>query len=205
MQTDIWSIATGIPLVLCSVVSLTLILERLLVVVRRRGLSKAYNQKIFAILHQHKIEDALNLLKDAKTGYQFVVEELIYHSASPKEVRDEAIQILLYRYANQLRRRLSGLTTIASLAPMLGLLGTIIGLMRSFRDIGLNDGPIEPSIIADGLWQALSTTAAGMVIAVISVLAHALIKSRIRVHLAEATDVLSHFSHCIQVGEASHA
>ena len=73
--------------------------------------------------------------------------------------------------------------------------------MRSFRDIGLSDGPVDASVVADGLWQALSTTAAGMVIAVICVLCHALIKSRIRLHMAEATDVLNHFSHCIQLEE----
>lgn len=201
MTYDIWSIATGMPLVLCSVFALALILERTFVVLRRRGLSKDHNRRIFDTLHSHLIKDALEVLSGAKTGYQFVVEELIYHRASPKEVRDEAIKILLLRYSNQLRRRLSGLTTIASLAPMLGLLGTIVGLMRSFRDIGLSDGPVDASVVADGLWQALSTTAAGMVIAVICVLSHALIKSRIRLHMAEATDVLNHFSHCIQLEE----
>ncbi|CAH0528913.1 MotA/TolQ/ExbB proton channel family protein [Vibrio hippocampi] len=201
MLNDTWNIATGAPLVLCSAFAVALIFERLFFVMRKRGLTKPDNKLIFTALHEHKIKQALEVLGKSNTGYQFVVDELIHHKASDKEVRDEAIKIMLVRYSNQLKRRLSGLTTIASLAPMLGLLGTIVGLMRSFRDIGLSDGPVNPSIVADGLWQALSTTAAGMIIAVICVLCHALIQSRIRLHLTEAADVLNHFSHCIHIEE----
>lgn len=204
MLVDSWSIATGAPLVLCSVFSLALVFERLFVVLRKRGLTRSNNQAIFQALHKHEMQSALNILKNSRTGYQFVIDELVHHKSSTKDVRDEAIKIMLVRYSNRLKRRLSGLTTIASLAPMLGLLGTIIGLMRSFRDIGLSDGPVNPSIVADGLWQALSTTAAGMVIAVVCVLCHALIKSKIRIHLAEAADLLNHFSHCIQLEQTDH-
>lgn len=204
MPIDSWTIATGAPLALCSALALAFVLERAFYVMRKKGLTQKDNKSIFAALHQHQIDAALSILEKANTGYQFVVDELIQHKSSSKEVRDEAIKIMLVRYSNRLKRRLSGLTTIASLAPMLGLLGTIIGLMRSFRDIGLSDGPVNPSIVADGLWQALSTTAAGMVIAVICVLCHAVLKSRIRIHLAEAVDVLNHFSHCIHLEETEH-
>lgn len=204
MLIDSWTIATGAPLALCSTLALAFVLERAFYVMRKKGLTQKDNQSIFSALHQHKIDAALSILEKSNTGYQFVVDELIQHKSSSKEVRDEAIKIMLVRYSNRLKRRLSGLTTIASLAPMLGLLGTIIGLMRSFRDIGLSDGPVNPSIVADGLWQALSTTAAGMVIAVVCVLCHAVLKSRIRIHLAEAVDVLNHFSHCIHLEETEH-
>jgi len=201
---DIWNIVTGAPLLICSTVALALILERFFYVSRKSGLGKANNQQIFSALHEHKIDSALSILEKSTTGYQFVVDELLHHKSSPKDVRDEAIKIMLVRYSNRLRRGLSGLTTIASLAPMLGLLGTIIGLMRSFRDIGISKGPVDPSVIADGLWQALTTTAAGMIIAVFCVLFYALIHSHIKRHLAEAADVLNHFSHCIQLEEVNH-
>ncbi len=202
MSADMWTILTGAPLLLCSAIALALIFERSIFVMRRRGLSFKSNKAIFNALHHHNIGQALHVLGNSVTGYQFVIDELIHHKTSDKEVRDEAIKITLMRYANQLRFRLSGLTTIASLAPMLGLLGTIVGLMRSFRDIGLTKGPVDPSVVADGLWQALSTTAAGMSIAVFCVLFYALINSRIRRHLAEAADVLNHISHCIQLEES---
>ncbi|MGO1298501.1 MAG: MotA/TolQ/ExbB proton channel family protein [Vibrio sp.] len=204
MQDDIWVILTGVPLALSSIIALALIFDRFAFIIGKRGLGKTANQAIFVALHKHKIQEALDILQHADTGYRYVVAELIEHRKSDKEMRDEAIKIMLVRYSNQLRRRLSGLTTIASLAPMLGLLGTIIGLMRSFRDIGLSHGPVEPSIVADGLWQALSTTAIGMIIAVVCVMFHALLRSRIRRHLAEAADVLNHFSHCIQLEETPH-
>lgn len=204
MLIDAWAIATGAPLVLCSVFALALVVERVFVVLQKKGLSKEDNSLIFNALHKHEIQRALDTLEHSGTGYQFVIDELIHHQSSSKAVRDEAIKIMLVRYSNQLKRRLSGLITIGSLAPMLGLLGTIVGLMRSFHDIGLSHGPVNPSIVADGLWQALSTTAVGMVIAVMCVLCHALIKSRIRIHLVEAADLLNHLSHIIQLEKAKH-
>ncbi len=197
MSNDVWSITTGVPLLLCSAVALALIIERYSYVLRCKGLGAQTYHSIITALTEKNTAKALEIATSARTGYQAAVQVLAEHQQSDKTLRDEAVKIALLRHANLLKRRLSGLTTIAALAPMLGLLGTIIGLMRSFHDIGLNSGPVEPAIIADGLWQALSTTAAGMVIAVSCVLFHALIQSRIRRHLAQATDLLNHLSHTL--------
>ncbi|MET4693135.1 MotA/TolQ/ExbB proton channel family protein [Endozoicomonas lisbonensis] len=203
MPANSLSIATGIPLLLCSVFALAIAIERICFILTRKGLSKQQKQVVLSALKQHQTNDALAVLDDSPTSYQPVIEEMMSHRDNSKAVRDEAIQIMLVRYANQLQRRMSGLITIASLAPMLGLLGTIIGLMRSFRDIGISQGPVEPSVVADGLWQALTTTAAGMLIAVFCVFLHALINSRIRHHLADAKDLLNLFSHSLELQNAS--
>lgn len=199
MQADIWVVLTFIPLALCSMAALALIMERCFYVFRQRGLDRQHYKDVSAALKRRHPAMAISILEKNELGYQGSIEELRQHQASSKQLRDEAVKITLMRYANRLRRRMSGLVTIAALAPMLGLLGTIVGLMRSFYDIGLSDGPVEPSIVADGLWQALSTTAAGMVIAVVCVLFHALIGSYIRRHLAEATEVMNYVSHSLQL------
>ena len=199
MPADNLSIATAIPLLLCSIFAVAIAIERIGFVLTRKGLSQQQKQAVLSALGKHNTRDALAALKVSPTSYQPIIEETISHCDNSKAVRDEAVQIMLVRYANQLQKRLSGLITIASLAPMLGLLGTIIGLMRSFRDIGFSQGPVNPSVVADGLWQALTTTAVGMVIAVFCVFLHALINSRIRHHLADARDLLNLFSHSLEL------
>lgn len=204
MQADKWVVLTFIPLILCSVAALALVMERCFYVFRKRGLDRHHYKEMTLALKRRDLNMALRILEINERGYQDAIDELRLHQGGDKQLRDEAVKIALMRYANLLRRRMSGLVTIAALAPMLGLLGTIVGLMRSFYDIGLSQGPVEPATVADGLWQALSTTAAGMVIAVVCILFHALIGSYIRRHLAEATEVMNYISHNLQLGSGCH-
>ncbi|WP_051202033.1 MotA/TolQ/ExbB proton channel family protein [Ferrimonas senticii] len=197
-SNDVWAIGTAVPLVICSIAALALIAERLVYLLSRRGLPLKRHNKVLEQIHHQELEAALTELEQAKPYYLPAVKCLEEHANEPKEVREEAVAITMHGISHGMRRRMSGLLTVASLAPMLGLLGTIIGLMRSFKDIGAHDGPVEPSIVADGLWQALTTTAAGLVIAVICVLTHALLSSRVRHALAEAGDLLNRLNQSIE-------
>ena len=73
------------------------------------------------------------------------------------------------------RRRMSAnlrlLTLLAGVSPLLGLLGTVIGMIVTFQSIAFLDRPVSPAAVADGLWQAMLTTAAGLAIALPSLIA----------------------------------
>lgn len=88
----------------------------------------------------------------------------------PKSVRSERLEIALEEHEHQLFQGLSTLKALATISPMIGLLGTVIGIMFSFRKIAENQGPVTPELIADGLWQAMSTTAFGIGIAIIALI-----------------------------------
>ena len=191
LNQDIWSIATAIPLLICSLIAVALILDRSVAALRCKVLSQKQQQQVQALLSNGEVNQVSNALASSGEGYQAAMSEFASTTSMDKELREEALGLWLARYTKTLRRRLSALTTIATLAPMLGLLGTIVGLMRSFHNIGLSNGPVEPALVADGLWQALSTTAAGMIIAVLCVMCHALFQSRIRYHLSDVTDLLN--------------
>ncbi|WPC75152.1 MotA/TolQ/ExbB proton channel family protein [Vibrio porteresiae] len=191
LNQDIWSIATAIPLLICSLIALALILDRSVAALRCKVLSQKQQQQVQALLNNGEVNQVSNAIASSGEGYQAAMSEFASTTSMDKELREEALGLWLARYTKTLRRRLSALTTIATLAPMLGLLGTIVGLMRSFHNIGLSNGPVEPALVADGLWQALSTTAAGMIIAVLCVMCHAMFQSRIRYHLSDVTDLLN--------------
>lgn len=198
MFQDIWQLATGIPLLLCSVIALSLIVERALFLSRQKDLSqKTYEQVLTYIAHT-RTDDATREVLQRKPFYYQALELMQNESTGDKTVRDEHVSTLMILFNSRLRQRLSGLVTIAALAPMLGLLGTIIGLMRAFRSIGEHAGPVEPSLVANGLWQALSTTAAGLVIAVFCILMHAIFVSKIKRMLTRSQFLLNSLSLAMQ-------
>ncbi|MDL2193661.1 MULTISPECIES: MotA/TolQ/ExbB proton channel family protein [Shewanella] len=195
MLTDVWSIGTAIPLLLCSIAGLALVAERTCYFIRNKGIPASVQLEVNQAIQARRLDDALCLVLKIKPFYLKALEVMVLEKDCPKSHRDEAVAIAMHYVSHGFKRRMSGILTIASLAPMLGLLGTIIGLMRSFKDIGIHDGPVEPSIVADGLWQALSTTAAGLIIAVFCVLAHALLASRARQLLSDCNYLLNKLSH----------
>jgi len=198
MFNDIWQIATGIPLLLCSVLALSLITERALFLWRQKDLSQADYETALEHIAAAETEKAITELVTAAPFYSQALTLMEKEQASPKAARDEQVSTLMVMFNGRLRQRLNGLATIASLAPMLGLLGTIIGLMRAFQKIGEHSGPVEPSLVANGLWQALSTTAAGIIIAAFCILAHSLFSSKIKKMMTRSQFILNRLSQLMQ-------
>ena len=142
------------PLAACSVVVLAVCLERTVFTLRcRMGRDVAYG----------RLADAMNA-----------------HRPAPKLVRDEVAQLML----GELERAFTGgvklLRIIGTISPMLGLLGTILGIISAFRSIAAQTGPVSPNMIAEGLWEAMLTTAVGLMIALPALLLAHLFK-----HLGE--------------------
>ncbi|MGB1091249.1 MAG: MotA/TolQ/ExbB proton channel family protein, partial [Oceanobacter sp.] len=81
------------------------------------------------------------------------------------QIREEVI-----RYGSdalfQLRRGLRTLEVIASLAPLIGLLGTVLGMIDAFQQLEASGSRVDPSILSSGIWQALLTTAGGLIVAI---------------------------------------
>ncbi len=199
MFDDIWQLATGIPLLLCSIVALSLIIERTLFLAKQKDLPQNRYESALTHIANVRPEDATQEILQSKPFYAQALELMKSESCSEKTVRDEHVSTLMILFNSRLRQRLSGLMTIAALAPMLGLLGTIVGLMRAFRTIGEHAGPVEPSLVANGLWQALSTTAVGLVIAVFCILTHAIFLSKIKRMLTRSQFILNSLSQSMQL------
>ncbi|WP_025897978.1 MotA/TolQ/ExbB proton channel family protein [Sneathiella glossodoripedis] len=129
----------GWPLLACSLFTLLLILERFsFFALHGMGSHKQF-RKLSHILHQHR--------------------------ETPKDLRDEIISLELSRITSKFSRGIGSLRLLAAIAPLLGLLGTILGIISAFQVIAVTEGPVTPNLIADGLWEALLTTAAGLIVA----------------------------------------
>ena len=91
---------------------------------------------------------------------------LLAHRQLAQLQREEVLGCWLMEERQRQTRHLRLLQLLGVLAPMLGLLGTVLGMLDMFADIATTDKPVTPALLADGLWQALYTTAWGMLIAV---------------------------------------
>ena len=78
----------------------------------------------------------------------------------------EESETLLKATKQELERHLAGIATIASIAPLLGFLGTVTGMIKAFMQIQRLGGNVNPSVLAGGIWEALVTTAVGLAIAI---------------------------------------
>lgn len=129
----------GWPLALCSLLLLMVSLERL-VFMLRSWLGK-------------------------KAHYQQLSDYLAAHQSLPKTIRDEMMNVTLSELQASYYNGVRFLRMIGLISPMFGLLGTVLGIIKAFRVIAVHTGPVSPGLIATGLWEAMLTTAAGLIIA----------------------------------------
>lgn len=183
-----------VPLFACSVIALALIADRGLALMRLQGVSHARALSIRNTASEKGAEEALSELQSDKPFYVAAVKVLKDNLHTDKTLREEAASLELQAAGRELSRRLTGLTTIAGLAPLLGLLGTVIGLMVAFQSLEGSTGPVEPGVVAGGLWQAMITTVIGLIIAVPCLVCHAWFRSRIRYRMADAAALLTALS-----------
>ena len=183
-----------VPLFACSVIALALIADRAVALVTRKGLSWQAEQSVRRIAAEKGAAAALAEVEAAHPFYVAAAGVLNENLHADKHLREEAASLELQAAGRTLSRRLTGLTTIAGLAPLLGLLGTVIGLMVAFQALEGASGPVEPGVVAGGLWQAMITTVIGLVIAVPCLVCHAWFRSRIRYRMADAAALLTSLS-----------
>lgn len=134
---------TAWPLALCSVAALAIVSDRLVFIVR--------------------------CLLSRKQTQAHLVDTLDDNRRHAKPIRDEISSLMIAELHADYFSGIQSLRMIATISPMLGLFGTILGVVSAFRAIAANVGPVSPHMIADGLWEAMLTTAVGLAIALPSV------------------------------------
>lgn len=160
-----------LPIIACSIVALGIVIERLWSLQRKRVMPEYLMRQI---LQLHK-DDKLNLadldkLKSSSPLGRILAAGLLNRDHN-KEVMKEAIEEVGRQVVHELERYLNTLGTIASISPLLGLLGTVIGMIKVFSVI-VTAGVGDPGVLAGGISEALITTAAGLSVAIPSLMFH---------------------------------
>lgn len=154
------------PLGVCSLLTLALILERML---------------FFASLGRSMVRHLRPLLAAARTGQWAALAEqcearwglpaeglrlLLAHRARPRGLREEMVGLWLGERRRELHARVRWLMLLAAVSPLLGLLGTVLGMIEAFQALVAHAWPVQPAVIAGGLRQAMLTTVVGLIVAV---------------------------------------
>ena len=147
------------PLLGCSLISVALILERLIVHLR-------YPRIKAELRTQQYRNRQVHTLAAVNRGLLAGLQLLSRYRAYPKSVREEVLSIWLLDERRKLLAHTRWLILHGTLAPLLGLLGTVLGILVMFQDVSQHTGPVTPALLAAGMWQAMLTTALGIIIAI---------------------------------------
>lgn len=158
-----------IALLLASVVTLAVSIERTLYYRRRSGDTQQLLLRVIDLVGKGKISEAVAALGQTTHPFGRVAADVISGDNHSTIASEERLQIGLSNQKLQLEKHLSILGSMAAVAPLVGLLGTVWGIMRAFHDMA-QVGSAAPSVVAAGVAEALLTTAAGLVVAVPAVL-----------------------------------
>jgi len=185
------------PILFCSVLSVTIILERLFFYVRSEQNPEKLINALKELLKKNKIQEALEICDKKTTPLSQVLKAGILKFEHTKEAIKEAIEDASLYEIPKLEKNLSYLATIAHISPLLGLLGTVLGLVRCFHTIEMKVaqfGSIAPSDLAGGIWEALITTVAGLIVAIPTYVAYNYFVHKVNFYTLEmergASDIL---------------
>lgn len=159
------------PIIACSVVSMAIILERFWALRRNRVMPDYLMKQIWQLHKDGQLGMAdLGKLKASSPLGRILAAGLVNRN-SPKIVMKEAIEEVGRQVVHEMERYLITLGTIASISPLLGLLGTVIGMIKVFSVI-VTAGVGDPAVLAGGISEALITTAAGLSVAIPTLMFH---------------------------------
>lgn len=168
-----------IPLVFSSILALAITLERVWYLSKTRTDSEELIEEVRLSLEEGKPLEAIHQLKRQKGPVaRILAAGLAFSDRNREDLRSRLAQVgqdEVYK----MERRLSVLETIVTVAPLLGLLGTVTGIIASFQVLGTMEGLGNPQELGSGIAEALITTAAGLIIAIPSMAAYNWISSMI--------------------------
>jgi biopolymer transport protein ExbB len=166
------------PLALVAIIALLLCLERFLVLSYRGHLSRRFIKKLGAMVKEARYEDAANLCLKKETSLSMVLFAVLNRARETREDAERSLQEAMLREQPKLERRMGLLAAMGSIAPLLGLLGTVTGIITLFTvitEVGTNDA----RVLAGGISEALVTTETGLVIAIPVMILHGLLSEKI--------------------------
>lgn len=154
------------PILVCSVIAVYVAIERTLVLRRSQLDVGQFLMKVKSIFQRGDVAAVLTFCsqKDAPIA-NIIRKGILKHNQGDQKVR-EAIEDAGRAEVYHLEKRLSWLATIAGIAPMLGFLGTVTGMVSAFQSIETLGGVVNPSDLAGGIWEALVTTVFGLVVGI---------------------------------------
>jgi biopolymer transport protein ExbB len=168
-----------VPILFCSVLVLAIFCERIIryAVNRRRG--KDIENKVAKLIVEGRVEDAVTLSRQSNSPMGRILEKAIQARDLDNDMLESVIVNATENEVRDLSAYLQALATIGNIAPLLGLLGTIIGMIKAFMVIQDMGGKVNAAVLAGGIWEAMLTTALGLAVALPTMVAHSYLVAKV--------------------------
>ncbi|NGP52833.1 MotA/TolQ/ExbB proton channel family protein [Thioalkalivibrio sp. XN8] len=167
-----------LPIILCSILAVAITLERLWTLQRRRVLPKDLVTRVWEWARDRQLDRKHLDILAANSPMGQVLAAGLANRGQDREVLKEKVQDTGRHVVHELERYLNTLGTIAAITPLLGLLGTVIGMVKVFTAI-TTAGVGNPGVLAGGISEALITTAAGLSVAIPTLIAYRYLRGRV--------------------------
>lgn len=163
-----------------SVISFYIFIERYFVIGKAAKEDKNFMNNIRNFIHEGKLESALALCMSNNSPIGRMIHKGLSRIGKPLNDISTAIENVGKLEVSQLEKNVAGLATIAGAAPMLGFLGTVVGMVRAFYDMSMAGNNIDIELLSVGIYQAMITTVGGLIVGIIAYIFYNILVARIQ-------------------------
>jgi biopolymer transport protein ExbB len=168
-----------------SLLSVYLMIDQFFTLRRKEVIPNNLAEEVRQMLSQGRMPEAEQLCRSKPSPLSFVLLSGLAEIDFGWPAMEKAMEDAVAEQSAKLLRKLEYLSVIGNLAPMLGLLGTVTGMIMAFQQVAISQGSAGPAQLAEGIYSALATTVAGLVVAIPSLGVFAVIRNRIDQMIAE--------------------
>jgi biopolymer transport protein ExbB len=180
-----------IPIILSSFVAIYIFVERVLTIKKANQDQSAFMARIKELVQRGDINGARVLCAQFDSPVARMIEKGVARIGSPLKNIEASIENTGKIEIFKLEKNLSILATVAGVAPMMGFLGTVMGMVTAFIAIAQEEGSVGPKLLANGIYEAMITTVAGLIVGIIAYLGYNYLVTRVSkvVHRMEYSSI----------------
>jgi biopolymer transport protein ExbB len=176
------------PILLCSVIGAAIFLERLIRFARVAIPGSRWIEEVVQSVRKGEDSRARELAGKSNNPMGRILTQAMEVKDQGRETLETVLVHATEEEVRRLSRYLQGLATIGNITPLLGLLGTVIGMIKAFMVIQEMGGKVNAAVLAGGIWEAMLTTALGLAVALPTMVAHSYLVSRVDRYEAKLQD-----------------
>jgi biopolymer transport protein ExbB len=167
------------PLAILFVIAVYIFIERFLAIQKATKDETQFMQRIRDMIHEGKIDSARDLCKTQSSPLATMILKGISRLGRPLPDVNQAIENVGKLEVSKLEKNVATLATVAGAAPMMGFLGTVVGMVRVFFDMANSGNNLDIGLLSNGMYQAMVTTITGLTVGIIGYIFYNIIVSRI--------------------------
>lgn len=180
-----------LPLALMWIAAIYLFIERLLTINKANLDPEPFMNRVKELVQRNDIQGAKLLCAQSGTPVARMIEKGVSRIGSPLKNIEASIENVGKLEVFKLEKNLSTLATISGAAPMIGFLGTVVGMVQAFISISQEEGSVSPKLLSNGIYEAMITTVGGLIVGIMAYLAYNYLVTRVAkvIHKMEYTTI----------------